>query len=104
VILDVQGRDPALIELHQLHVPHPAIVLHPEDDKGDDYFLVPDENKKDSFHLIRIDNERVFYHPDQDQGWITSAKVLQVKSILYCLPQMKERLSSAILNKFLELL
>lgn len=80
-----------------------VLLTNPEDDKGDDYFVIPHKTEKDSFRLMRIDNERVFYYPDQEQGWITSNKVLQVKSILYCLPLMQQPLPSGILDKFLKL-
>jgi HEAT repeat protein len=84
-----------------------VLLTNPEDDKGDDYFLILDENNieetKLSFRLVRIDNERVFYDPLEMKGLFKTNEALQVKSMLYCLQQMQQPLSQAVLNKFLEL-
>jgi hypothetical protein len=65
-----------------------VLLTNPEDDKGDDYFLLPiaDSNK---YQLIRIDNERAFLPVTHlTNGWVGKREELQVKSILYCLDQM----------------
>jgi hypothetical protein len=80
-----------------------VLLTNPEDDKGDDYFLPPDENQKESFCLKRIDNERAFYDPTEMKGMLKKNEALQVKSMLYCLPQMQMPLSQTVLSKFLEL-
>jgi HEAT repeat protein len=80
-----------------------VLFTNPEDDKGDDYFLIPDDNQTESFHLIRIDNERAFYDPTEMKGALRKNEALQVKSMLYCLPQMQEALSDSVLDKFLQL-
>ena len=36
VVLDVQGGNPVLVALHQLHVPFPGVVARPEHDESDD--------------------------------------------------------------------
>ena len=80
-----------------------VLLTNPEDDQGDDYFLVLQKDGK--YKLWRIDNERVFYAPEEEQkGWISTNRFLQVKSILYCLPQMQQIvLSRKILKRFARL-
>jgi HEAT repeat protein len=85
-----------------------VLLTNPEDDKGDDYFLIHDgtnqnTNNQETFRLKRIDNERAFYDPTETKGMLKKNEALQVKSMLYCLPQMQMPLSQAALNKFLEL-
>jgi HEAT repeat protein len=80
-----------------------VLLTNPEDDKGDDYFLSPNEAKKESFRLKRIDNERAFYDPTEMKGMLKKNEALQVKSMLYCLQQMQQPLSQAVLSRFLEL-
>ena len=41
-----------------------VLLTNPEDDKGDDYFLIPEKNNK--YTLCRIDNERSFYSPEEE--------------------------------------
>ena len=87
-----------------------VLLTNPEDDKGDDYFLVPIEGK-DTYRLVRIDNERAYYQPytieKSSKGLFikteVETKVLQVKSILYCLDQMQAPLDTDILEAFMRL-
>lgn len=76
-----------------------VLLTNPEDDKGDDYFLVrlPDGR----YGLQRIDNERAFFQP-------FAVEKLQVKSVLYCFDAMAQPLAStpegqAVLADFLSL-
>ena len=65
------------------------LIIQPEDDKANDYFLVPDPDKPGYFRLVRIDNERAFFSPETiREGWFTSAE-LNVKSIIFCLEKMQ---------------
>lgn len=63
-----------------------VLLTNPEDDKDDDYFLV--EQPNGSLGLMRIDNERAFYEASEQQG-IFKIRQLKVKSIIYCLEQMR---------------
>lgn len=66
-----------------------VLIILPEDDKANDYFLVPDPNKPGYFLLIRIDNERAFFSPEYiHEGWYKTHSELNVKSIIFCLEQM----------------
>lgn len=76
-----------------------VLLTNPEDDKGDDYFLVPAADGR--YTLQRIDNERAFFQP-------FAQKQLQVKSVLYCMDAMVKPLAStpegqAVLEDFLRL-
>ncbi len=77
-----------------------VLLTNPEDDKGDDYFLVPSEDEK-HYRLMCIDNERAYYQPDTTEGrFIWKKEILQVKSALYCLNQMQKPLDADILKVF----
>jgi small GTP-binding protein len=67
-----------------------VLLTNPEDDKDDDYFLVPQADG--SLQLVRIDNERAFFQPTSvgNKGLLFKpVETLQVKSVLYCLEQMR---------------
>jgi Ran GTPase-activating protein (RanGAP) involved in mRNA processing and transport len=65
-----------------------VLLTNPEDDKGDDYFLVPQADR--SHKLVRIDNERAFFQPSSErQKLLFKSEHLLVKSIIYCLEQMQ---------------
>jgi ankyrin repeat protein len=77
----------AKINLESFHAHLLRVLLtNPEDDKGDDYFLVP--NDEDAWNLRRIDNERAYFKPE-DSG-VFKKNSLQVKSLLYCLDMMQK--------------
>lgn len=65
-----------------------VLVINPEDDKSNDYFLLPDPDQPGYYRLIRIDNERAFFSPEEiHTGWRQSHE-LNVKTIIFCLDQM----------------
>src|SRR5262249_37629187 len=62
-----------------------VLLTNPEDDKGDDYFLVPLPGT-DRYGLQRIDNERAFFPAEKlAPGARPSQAELLVKSVIYCL-------------------
>lgn len=67
-----------------------VLILQPEDDKPNDYFLLPDPDNPGYYRLVRIDNERVFFSPEQihENSWST-LRELNVKTIIFCLEQMQ---------------
>jgi HEAT repeat protein len=71
-----------------------VLLINPEDDKGDDYYLIL---QGDCYQLKRIDNERAFYTVNE-KGFFSST--LQVKSQLYSLNQMQQALDSEVLAEF----
>jgi len=76
---------------------------NPEDDKGNDYFLIPFMKNGEIFYrIVRIDVERAFF-PVERQETIAfgfSQTILQVKSLLYCLAQMQQPLDEEVLKEF----
>ena len=78
-----------------------VLLTNPEDDKDDDYII--DNNQ----HFIRIDNERAFFDAaiKIKSSFLTrkikgEKMMLQVKSILFSLPQLYQQLDSEVLVKF----
>src|SRR5262249_32522421 len=66
-----------------------VLLTNPEDDKGDDYFLVP-LSGTDRYGLQRIDNERAFFPAEKlAPGARPSQPELLVKSVIYCLDWMQ---------------
>lgn len=66
-----------------------VLLTNPEDDKQADYFLVPQPGET-SQRLMRIDNERAFFKPSSaGQRLLFKSEHLLVKSVLYCLEQMR---------------
>lgn len=67
-----------------------VLLINPEDDKDDDYILETQPNGQ--LHLKRIDNERAFFEPlvEEDGSFLFKKTTLQVKSIVYCLEQMRQ--------------
>ncbi len=59
-----------------------VLILNPEDDKSNSYFLLPDTDGQ--FTLKHIDNDRAFFRATQE-GWF---KELNVKTIIFCMDQM----------------
>lgn len=84
-----------------------VLLTNPEDDKGDDYFLVPNGfTDPPTWNLKRIDNERAYFTAEDTQpGYLGVNKSLQVKSLLYCLDKMQEPLqtNSPIFQRLLDL-
>ena len=80
-----------------------VLLTNPEDDKGNDYFLV---NIDGRYVLMRIDNERGFFPIEAHTGKLGSSE-LQVKSVLYCFDAMSQPLWNAktqtVINDFLKL-
>ena len=80
-----------------------TLLVNPEDDKEDDYFLVPIPNTNpEQYRLVRIDNERAFYPVSEAGGFLRQDKLL-VKTIVYCLNQMQDPLDQAALERFLSI-
>jgi len=80
-----------------------VLLSNPEDDKGNDYFLIPCMKDDDLFyHIARIDNERGFFAVEKQEtiGLLFSQTVLQVKSSLFCLAQMQQPLDEEVLKEF----
>ena len=69
-----------------------VLLINPEDDKDDDYLLV--EESKGKLCLKRIDNERAFFEPlIANNNILFNKTTLQVKSVIYCLEQMRQNWS-----------
>jgi len=92
--------DMASFTRHLLRV----LLVNPEDDKENDYFLVPYTHYDGSvrYRLERIDNDRAFFDPEE-KGWRPFKDELLVKSILLCLDQMQQSLDDTVINEFLSL-
>ena len=77
-----------------------TLLINPEDDKEDDYFLVPIP-ETNQYRLVRIDNERGFYAVSKANR--IGRETLHVKSIVYCFDQLMQALDNATLNRFLSI-
>lgn len=65
-----------------------VLIIQPEDDKPNDYFLLPDPDKPGYYLLVRIDNERAFFSPEHIASGLRTKRELNVKTIIFCLEQM----------------
>jgi hypothetical protein len=79
-----------------------AMLTNPEDGKPDNYIVTPHPTKPNKYRIIGIDNDQAFVpaivkeNPDKE-FWIGKpVPVAQVKTILYCLNQMKSPIHSTI--------
>jgi Leucine-rich repeat (LRR) protein len=75
-----------------------AMLTNPEDGKPDNYILTPHPTKPDKYRIIGIDNDQAFVPAivkEQPEKTALTKKIIpiaQVKTVLYCLNQMKSPL------------
>lgn len=77
-----------------------VLLVNPEDDSGRDYQLFRGGGR--GCQIKRLDNERSFFRVVENTLFGLRSK-LQVKSILYCLPQLEEPLNVGVLKEFCKL-
>jgi hypothetical protein len=74
-----------------------AMLTNPEDGKPDNYVVTPHPTKEKSYRIVGVDNDQAFVpaivKEQPDKTWTGKLLPLaQVKTILYCLNQMKHPL------------
>jgi Leucine-rich repeat (LRR) protein len=75
-----------------------AMLTNPEDGKPDNYVVTPHPTKENSYRIVGIDNDQAFVpaivkeQPDKEYWTGKLLPIAQVKTILYCLNQMKDPL------------
>lgn len=81
-----------------------AMLVNPEDGKPDNYILQPLAEDPTRFRLVGIDNDHAFVPAvarEQKQGLFQKHEVVQVKSVLYCLNQMKHKVHPRVRKHFI---
>ncbi len=106
----------AKVVLSQLHPQYTceqlllAMLVHPEDGKPDNYHVFPmtttraDGKVITHYRLIGIDNDHAFVKPVRlEENAVTKkvTRVLQVKSVLFCLDNMRQPVHSAVRQRLL---
>ena len=77
-----------------------AMLINPEDGKPDNYIVEVHPTKVGQYRLVGVDNDHAFVpalvkeKPDKGNLLRSPQPVVQVKTILYCLDQMKRKLTS----------
>lgn len=72
-----------------------AMLTNPEDGKPDNYIVTPHPTKPGKYRIVGVDNDQAFVpaivkeQPDKEFWTGKPVPVAQVKTILYCLNQMK---------------
>ncbi len=81
-----------------------AMLINPEDGKPDNYLVEAHPTQQGTFRLVCVDNDHAFVpavvKEKPDRG---SKTVVQVKTVLYCLDQMKNPVHSEIRSLLLDL-
>lgn len=92
----LRGREVRLEGLHQMMLM--AILINPEDGKGDNYMVEPfmTNDGEVKHRLVGIDNERAFVPAISE-----NKKKIQVKTILYLFPQMLEEITEDVKRLFI---
>lgn len=83
-----------------------ALLINPEDGRGDNYMLSPRvQGGEVVYDIISIDNDQAFVEPLSYKGGRvdSSANGMQVKSIIYCLENMKDKLDTDVINNILKI-
>ena len=85
-----------------------TLLTHPEDGKPDNYILSPYLNTEgeNSYQLVGIDNDHALVDAliqDKDNKAEQGNKKVQVKTIVFCLEQMKEALHPKAIAEFIAL-
>jgi HEAT repeat protein len=84
-----------------------ALLINPEDGRGDNYILQPfTMNNKTRYRIISIDNDHAFVRPlklDKEGQEIEGPQGLQVKTILYCLNEMQMPLYPRVRERLLKI-
>jgi len=78
-----------------------ALMTNPEDGRPDNHIVEP---FPDGYRLVNIDNDHAFVQPialKKSGEELTGAKALQVKTILYCLEEMREALPPEMVTQLL---
>lgn len=88
-----------------------SMLINPEDGKPENYIVEPHPTKRDKYRIIGVDNDHAFVpsvaREDADNNALLKVgevKVsVQVKSIIYCLNQMKDFIPDTVVTAFLRL-
>jgi len=86
-----------------------AMLANPEDGKPESYVVEPHPILRDKYRLVCIDNDQAFVsafvrEKPLEGGLFTKAlSTVQVKTILYCLDEMKQPVSQTVRERFLNL-
>lgn len=111
-LLDVLKNEPELLSKLDLESVSGLILIamltNPEDGKPDNYIVEPHPLIPGKYRLVCVDNDHAFVpavgreipEDSQDQQ---KRLVVQVKSVLYCLDQMKEEIPASIKKLFLDI-
>jgi HEAT repeat protein len=84
-----------------------ALLINPEDGRGDNYILQPFTiNNKTKYRIVSIDNDQAFVRPikiDKEGQEVEGPDGLQVKTILYCLNEMQMPLHPRVRERLLKI-
>jgi hypothetical protein len=74
-----------------------AMLINPEDGKPDNYIVTPHPTKQHTYRIVGVDNDQAFVpaivKEQPDKTWTGKLlPIAQVKTVLYCLNQMKNPL------------
>jgi hypothetical protein len=107
-LFDVLEEDPRLKSLDKRSA-YEAIVLammiNPEDGRADNYIMQPfSQGQKTAYRIVSIDNDHAFVRPialKKGGEELAGTKALQVKTILYCLEEMRDALPQDMVKRLL---
>ncbi|MBW8308768.1 MAG: SEL1-like repeat protein [Candidatus Paracaedibacteraceae bacterium] len=77
-----------------------AMLINPEDGKPNNYIIEPSSRDPKRYRLISIDNDQAFA-PELTQVGPSINPQVRVKSILFCLDQMQEKIDPKVIQKIL---
>lgn len=109
LLLDVLTEDPQQLKKLDKRSVYEAIVLammiNPEDGRADNYILQSfSKGSEIAYRLVSIDNDHAFVRPialKKNGEESTETKSLQVKTILYCLEEMRDALPQDMVKQLL---
>jgi len=83
-----------------------AMLTNPEDGRPDNYVVEQIQDHPPLYRIVGIDNDQAFapaVAKEQKKEWGRAHHVVQVKSILYCMNQMKDPIQPHVREKFKKL-
>ncbi|MBA3814155.1 MAG: hypothetical protein H0X26_06665 [Alphaproteobacteria bacterium] len=84
-----------------------AMLTNPEDGKPDNYIVTPHPTKPNKYRIVGIDNDQAFVpaivKETPDKTFLTNKiiPIAQVKTILYCLDQMKNPIHHSVRSRII---
>lgn len=84
-----------------------AMLINPEDGRADNYMVEPIEGEKTKkYKLFSIDNDHAFVTPvaeGKETSELTNTRDLHVKTILFCLNQMRKPVHPRVIEKIAQI-